>query len=234
MRPPHTVCANFTPAGKDPVWCGRYRPGPQPRFTTGDITGGRAEFFARRITPWVARSSSPEQALRHASNLVRQAAQVFDPIDIPSHSIDLVTSSMVLSQFDEEPFSFFVHRLRERFGSEMLARRARHLEPPLERVRSDLFAALVEGHAKQLKRLVNGGGQVFLAVEWFRTVEGGDECFLVEKTAQALNILGKSFLFDFGTIPTENSMTWVPLGEGRSIVGNHVMRPFPRNEPDEA
>lgn len=96
-------------------------------FLEADVTLGRATAFARRVERWVGFSKTPAQAFRKAIDELSRCSTVNEKIAIPPDSLDLVTSSMVVSQFDHEPYTFFSKLLALQFGSRLLAEEARLL-----------------------------------------------------------------------------------------------------------
>lgn len=61
-------------------------------------------------------------------------------------------SSMVVSQFDHEPYAFFSKLVTLQFGSCLWAEEEQ-LRPLMEKLRSELFRLQVEGHVREIHRL---------------------------------------------------------------------------------
>ena len=224
---PGGVCDNFRLIEEGlRLGCASYRPGVQPHFLTADITLGRASGFAKRVTRLVASCHSPEKCFRRAIEVCRQCATLNEELLIPSDSIDMVTSSMVLSQFDHEPYGYFSKLLAQQFGARLL-REERKLTPWMERLRTELFRIQAEGHVKEMYRLVNKKhGKVYFSVELFHATPDSEEFFLVREIPEAMTILQKYFAFDFKTLPYEQTLQKIVMPSGSSIIQSYVLTPL--------
>lgn len=245
---PERFCGNFSPAasGQDRVCnrflleegprprCANYSRSAEPHFLEADVTLGRATAFARRVERWVGFSKTPAQAFRKAIDELRRCSTVNEKIAIPADSLDLVTSSMVVSQFDHEPYTFFSKLLALQFGSRLLAEEERLL-PLMERLRSGLFRIQVEGHIREIYRLVEKRrGRVFFSVELFCSSSNRDEFFLVQEIHQVMDMIGKYFHFDFHLISPDQSLRMIETHSGTSIVQSYVLRPKEKMEQSSA
>lgn len=228
-----SVCEAFRPAPEPSLSCGNYEPGSQPAFMTHDVTAGIATEFARRAAKLMPRSRTPEDAFKKAIVACRASAKTCDRIPIEDGSLDLVTSSMVASQFDAEPYTYFANILERRFGRDPLLAREGRLRSLMERLRSELFKIQMEGHARELHRLVaKQKGIVYFSVELFRSLGEGESYFLVHEIPRAMEILGKFFFFDFARSAPEVTLRPARMGNSISIIQSYVLRPNPN--PDAA
>lgn len=232
IREPHLLCDAYAPLSKDNAACEHYSPGDQPNFVRHDITCGRASRFAERMWNIVLTATSPQQAFHKATVVCRQCEMFNDVIPVESGSLDLVTSSMVVSQFDHEPYAYFSRLLETRFGHEAVTERAKRLRPLMDGLRRELFRVQMEGHAAEMYRLVNKEhGKVFFSVELFRSVEKSEDFFLVHEIPQALDILGRRFHFDFQSLPVDQCLRNASVGGGTSIMLSAVLTPMQDLEP---
>lgn len=227
VRVPGTVCDAFELQDDPYPRCASYAPGEEPHFLTADITLGRASSFARRVMKFVPTSRNVERCLQKGLSEIRHIGATRDEIPIASDSIDFVTSSMVVSQFDYEPYSYFSKLLVDRFGLEHVRGKEEKVIHIVERLRDELFRVQVEGHVQEMHRIVNKKrGKVYFSVELFRSMPGQeDSYFLVHGITRALEVLNEYFHFDFGPIPPEQSLMKLPIGDGISIVQGLVMSP---------
>ncbi len=220
------VCDNFRLQEKPIPHCASYRHGVEPRFINADVTLGRASWFARRAKRVVHSSKSLEQSFKRAIRECARCSSVDEEIPIQSNSMDLVTSSMVISQFDYEPYAYFSNLLAERFSTKTLLSKEKRLRPLMESLRAELFSLQVQAHAKEMHRIVNKErGKVYFSVELFRTLPQKQEYFLVHEMTRAIKILADYFHFDFQTIPPERALRKSKSGEGYSLVQCFLLTP---------
>lgn len=232
---PNQVCGAFCPVREPVLCCDNYIPGEQPTFVTEDITAGRATRFAQRIEKLLPSCRTPEQAFRKAIQECRNCACLSGALPIPSNSLDFITSSMVVSQFDKEPYQYFSKLLELEFGREKILRKEKILMPLMEELRAALFKMQVAGHISEIYRLVNKEhGKVYFSVELFCALPAaespaprGDDYFLVHHMPYALETLSRFFFFDFQLIPPETSLRNTQIGEGHSVVQCYVLTPKP-------
>ena len=96
----------------------------------------------------------------------------------------------------------------------------------MKHLRSDLFHIQVEGHAKELHRLVSKkDGKVYFTVEFFRTVPDSGDYFIVHEIPVAMSALGEFFHFDFKETPPSETNLLAGPGEGVSLVHSCVLLP---------
>ena len=228
VRVPGTVCDSFALIEQPYPHCAAYEPGLEPYFLTADITQGRASAFARRAEKIVPSARTVEQSFQKGLSEVRRCASVQEEIDIPSDSIDLVTSSMVVSQFDHEPYTYFSKLLVDVFGMEQVLRKENKVLHLVNRLRGELFRVQVEGHAREMHRILDKAhGKAYLSVELFRSVpQQRDSYFLVHEITQALDVLNEYFHFEFTPIPSEKTLRTHASGDGNSIILCLMMTPI--------
>ncbi len=227
VHPVHRVCHNFVLAEGAHPRCENYAPGPEPHFVTGDVTGGRAQRFAESLPDIVREAKTPARAFRKAISHCQRCATVNERLDIEAGSQDLVTSSMMVSQFEHEPYTFFAKLMEEHFGRKSIEEKTAELTPLLEQLRSDLFQVQMDGHVRELYRLVDKDrGKVYFSVELFHARPADDKYFLLHESPAVLDTLSKYFHFDFSFIPPQESLKEVTTGQRPSIVQSFVLHPI--------
>ena len=113
--------------------------------------------------------------------------------------MELVTSSMILSQFNVEPYTFFANPLENKFGRAELLKIESKLRPLLEQLRTRLFTRQVESHVRGIYRIlkINRRSRAYLSAELFRSFSGGRRFSIVQDMPYAMEIIGKYFLYEF-------------------------------------
>jgi SAM-dependent methyltransferase len=194
-------CENFVRAeAKTAPLCGNYAPAAFPRFLRADVTRGVAEHFARQVAVILRHAKKPQQALREAIHIsARPRADALLPL--ADHSVDFVTSSMVASQFDFEPYTYFIRNLYLRFGQEAVERNTNALNALAETLRNNLFLTQVEAHCQEIARLLKPNGRVYFSIEALHKEQPSDHWFYAEITNKAMEIVARHFLFDLETLP---------------------------------
>lgn len=211
------VCTAFTLVTSPFMTCERYTPTKEPRFIKADITGGVARSFADNIEEQLMFCTTPREAFLRGMNCMEQYH--YRPLPMEDNSMDLVTSSMVMSQFDFEPYTYFATLLEERFGRKELQKQESSLRPLMEEMRTRLFTRQVEAHVREVHRIVKKDNQarVYVSAELFRSYPGSEHCFVVQDMPLALAILGKYFLFAFDEESYGKVLSKSKLGDGVSI-----------------
>ena len=227
------VCTAFELIEEPAVTCSNYDPADEPVFIRADITGGVASGFAAASDKMVASCRTPKQAFLKLLNAIDNIK--FGPIPMGEDSIDLVTSSMVLSQFDAEPYAYFSHLLLERFGRDEIMKHEAKLGPLMEKLRSRLFILQVEAHVRELHRILkkDGKARAYVSAELFRSNPMGDveQYFLVQDMPIALEIIGRYFSFEFGPLLEDMILRKSELGDGVSINQNYILIPKAEHAP---
>ena len=96
------VCDNFEAVSDTRMCCGAFERGERPAICNEDVTGGYAGEFGRRVDDELDGVRSWKQAFARAAALASSASHHATSVTIPDASVQLVTSSMVISQFDHE------------------------------------------------------------------------------------------------------------------------------------
>jgi hypothetical protein len=221
------VCRAFRLESAPAVACAEYVPAEEPVFVRADVTGGVASRFAAAAEKIVAACHSPKEAFLKAIKIAHSAKP--GALPLADRSIELVTSSMVLSQFDVEPYNYFARQLEERFGRDEILKHADKLVPLMEQLRTHLFLAQVAAHVNEMWRIVKrtASARVFLSTELFRChPPGGADCFfLVRDMARALETIGAHFHFEFAGRFDDTVIRKSTIGDGVSVIHSYILVP---------
>lgn len=219
------VCTRFEPIENPFCSCANYDPAVNPSFLKADITGGVSRNFAEKTEKYILACKTPKSAFLKAIAIVDQYK--YKPMPIPNNSIDLVTSSMVISQFDVEPYKYFSFLLEKRFGRSELVKYAAKLMPLMEKLRTKLFCLQVESHIKEIYRILkkNKKSRAYFSAELFRSHSDSDSYFLVQDMPKAIEVIGKYFYFEFDNTLGENILKKAELFDGGSINLSYVLIP---------
>jgi hypothetical protein len=216
-------CVNFVAHETSAGGCVSYTPGDGPRFLVADVTSGRASRFAQSVESVLKSSKTPIEAIRKALVEAKRFSSTVTPLEIEDHSVDFVTSSMVASQFDVEPWTFFLTALEERFGRERLMADEERFAPAGEKLGSLLFETLVDGHLREMSRLLKPDGRAYVSLELFRSSQGRDQFFPV--VSRLIDLAKPYFVFDFEQLDLADTLEEIEIGDDHSVVASFLMRP---------
>ena len=133
---------------------------------------------------------------------------------------------MVASQFDFEPFTFFVRNLQRHFGQEALDRNYDMIKALAATLRNNLLTAQVEAHCREIVRLLKPGGRVYFSIETLHRDPPDDFWFYAEMTCKVMEIVAKYFLFDLDTLPEIAILARTAMVEGgASVVYSYLLLP---------
>lgn len=217
------VCKEFQAVEESYTACKNYQPASQPRFIKADITGGVGRSFSGKIEKRLNNCKTAKEAILKASTITDNFD--YQALPIEADSIELATSSMVLSQFDFEPYGYFTNQLIGRFGLEEIKQHELKLAPLLETLRDKLFIAQVESHIKEIYRIIKKDlkPRIYLSAELFHSYPGTDRYFLVQHMPKALEIISKYFYFDFNQPYPEDALIKSQVGEGCSVTQCYLL-----------
>ena len=217
------VCGRFVLCPGDPPTCEAFATGEFPKIHREDVTGGYASRFGRAVTDELRTVRNWAEAFSKATRLARRLDKVHDRLPIDDDSADLVTSSMVISQFAHEPYEFFSRRTAEQIGPPR-ADKEQQLLPAMEKLRSTLFVGQVRQHCQEIDRMLSPDGVCYLSFEMFHAVPSSETWFLVEGVAKVLEVLDESFLFCCDLIPESQSIQRFQVGQSPSMVFSLALR----------
>ena len=219
------VCTGYEPVMEPFDTCRNYEPADVPYFIKADITGGVARSFCEKIERMIDACDTVKQAFIKACAIAEQSR--YRVMEIASDSIELVTSSMVLSQFDVEPYAYFMHILENEFGRNGILKYEKKLLPLMEKLRTRLFINQVESHIKEMYRILikDGRSRAYLSAELFRSFSDGKRFFLVQDMSRTLEIIGRYFYYEIDDDTAINTLKKSKLGDGVSVNQCYVLAP---------
>ncbi len=220
------VCSNFVSSGEPPPACEAFELGDWPSVHVQDVSGGYALAFVEQIGKTLDGVSSWRQALARATAVAKRLERSGNwqrKLDIPDSSVDLVTSSMLLSQFDQEPYDYFSTQVGNLIGPPSTGETKR-LEKALNRLRDTLLERQIEEHCNEIRRILRANGCLFMSFELFHFSGELKEWFLVKPMHKALATLNRDFRFMFEIIADSESMTRFVSGEEPSMVFACVLK----------
>lgn len=198
-----TVCENFSASEGCPVRCEAFERSDHPIVHYEDVSGGFASEFGREILAEMHGVRSWKQALVRAVALAnRIARQRPTPTTIADSSVDFATSSMVLSQFEHEPYDYFASQVEELLGAPTI-KEEKPLRPLLQSLRSLLLVNQIRLHCQEIKRILRPAGRCYLSFEIFHASADGASWFLVTGVPEAMAAIGQHFHFNLEIIPPE-------------------------------
>ncbi|NQU71672.1 MAG: hypothetical protein HQ514_14045, partial [Rhodospirillales bacterium] len=217
------ICGSFTPVGGDAKGCLSYERSELPNVHYQDVTGGYATAFGHAALEATETANSWKQAFGLATAAAKRLRNRRERLDIADGSIDLVTSSMLLSQFEHEPYDYFSRQVAARLGPPS-AREENRLQRTLEKLKDDLLLNQIDAHCEEVARILAPEGRFFVAFELFHYHPARDAWFMVPEMHAALGRLARHFDFDFTALPPTDSIVTFKLGEASSVVLNFLMR----------
>lgn len=218
-------CSNFEISENVMPLCMNFAPGEFPQFFEADVSGGKALQFSKGVSKMVERAKNPGQAFRFAIKKTEHL-KVTETIPLEDHTVDFITSSMVVSQFDFEPYTFFIRNVMRRFGGKAVEQDMKVIENFEETLRNNLFLAQLEGHCMEMLRLLKPDGRIYFSIETMHRNTCNDPWFQVEVAPKAMSFIGKHFFFDIDTLPEVLNAEHVPtVKQGESIIQSHVLVP---------
>lgn len=218
------LCGNYVPSSGAGIGCAAFQRGEEPHLYTEDATGGYASAFARGVSARLEAVRTWRQAFGVAGEFAKKLAHYEKNLSIPDGSIDLTVSSMVISQFEYEPYEFFAKQVAGRIGTPDFQDEKR-LMPALERLRSTLLTNSLEHHLDEIKRIMAPDGVCLMTFEMFHYDPVQEEWFLVNEMHQALAMIAERFHFDFSLLEEGDDLVTFETKEHRSRVTCLVLRP---------
>lgn len=218
-------CDNFEASLGDNPQCAQFDLGQSPAFLEEDVTQGVAGRFAEELGKVMPHAKTPKVAFKKALQVVRSLNRVERILPIEDHSIDLVTSSMVVSQFDFEPYGFMEKNLVRRFGAEPILAQEKTLLPVMNDLRDRLLNIMVDRHFREIHRILRPEGRLYFSSEMFRRMSGTQRWQPVKGATQNLEVLEKYFWFDFNESSNMPPSERMHIQEEESIVDSHVLIP---------
>ena len=216
------VCEQYLPSGDEPPHCAAFERGDLPITHYADVTTGYANDFAQAVSTCFNHVRSWDAAFAFACNLpgcIRHQRQV---LDIPNDGVQMVTSSLVVSQFDHEPYDYFAQQVASRIGLPTPAEEI-HLQPLVEELRTTLLDDQIERHCEEIDRILAPGGRCYLSTEMFHWFPEKGQWFMVAGASKLLEAIGRRFNFNFSIIPEGESLSRFEVRNGVSLVCSYVL-----------
>ena len=200
--------------------------GAFPRFIESDVTQGYSTHFAKGVEAIVENAGKPRQAMARAIRRARQNSSR-NKLPIEDGSVDLVTSSMVASQFDFEPFTYFIRNLAQAHGPDRLRPMADKLSALEKELRDTLLVEQMAGHCEEMVRLLRPGGRVFFSMEILHRPQGAQDWFQPQIVPKILDVLNRYFHYDVDFMPDSLAMETRDAPEGgRSVIQTSILKPI--------
>ena len=216
------LCDNYLPEKGAPRYCRSYRRGSRPEVSGQDVTAGYAEAFAKGVLGALDGVTSWRQALKRAAALAERAEGRLAGLDIADRSADLVISSLVISQFEHEPYAYFSRQTAARLGPPAEAENKR-LRPAMERLRNTLMKRQLTHHCDEIARILTPGGHCIMSFELFHFDTGTDAWFLVEQMHRGMALIAERLRFNFDILPAGDKVTRLDGFSGQSMIYNFAL-----------
>jgi hypothetical protein len=204
--------------------CREFVQGTFPVIHCDDVSGGYAGRFAKRWPRELQKTSSWKQAFARGEKLARRVASSPQQLSIPSHSADLVTSSMVVTQFDHEPYGYFSAQSTAKLGPIEQAE-AQQLQLAAETLQDTLFSGQLRGHFAEIARVLSPEGVCYLSFEMFHKVPGSSRLHLVQGVPEIFRVAAELFYFDEKRLPSEEWMSSFCNRGEPSLVASLLLHP---------
>lgn len=222
------VCENYQRMEEAYLACKNYQKGSLPAIYQEDITGGFASAFAEEATRDIATSGSWRGALKQALKIARNPNPP-KPLSVKSATADLVISSMVLSQFEFEPYQYFASRAIAAHG-QPTGSLARKLDDGVNRLRDILLSESVGRHCREITRMLKPDGRCFMAFEMYHQSGEADGWFIVRQMHETVPVLQKHFRFDFEQLQAPDHVVELADGNSSSLVYCYLLQPRAEGE----
>ncbi len=221
------VCARFKTDDDVSSHCMNFEFGSEPSFLEEDVTQGKASAFARRISEVISQTNSPKAIYKNAMKEVIRLKKYSQVLPVENGSIDMVTSSMVVSQFEFEPYGFMTQVMMQKFGRENLLKMETSLRPYMDKLRDGLFLILTEGHFQEMHRVLTKKGRAYFSMENFHRDNITGQWFQVRNFSAILEKLEKYFWLDFDTLSGSFVPDRIGISGEETIVQTYVLEPKP-------
>ncbi|MBI5427212.1 MAG: hypothetical protein HZA02_02910 [Nitrospinae bacterium] len=218
-------CGNFLQSEGFRPLCANFQWGLFPRFLECDVTQGRAGHFAQRVAKTITNAKTPKEVFKKACRETRDCGRARDFLPVADHDVDPIASSMIVSQFDHEPYRYLSLLLAEKFGEEAVMEKAPVLTPLMQKPRDDLFETQAEGHCREMARLLKPGGRIYFSAETFHKSGKSGTWFPITLARQALAIIETHFDYDFDALPADKLKEKIKILDGESMVECYVLAP---------
>lgn len=145
-----------------------------------------------------------------------------EPIAIADESVDLVTSAMLLSQFEYEPYNYFSRQTRNLLGVPRPAEENK-LRASMEKLRDELLERQIERQCDKILRILKPGGRCFMSFKMVHFDAAAGGWFLVSQMHRALEMIAQRFRFNFDILAESGSVALFENNGCRSMVHCFVL-----------
>lgn len=211
------LCNNYVPEKGAPRYCLSYQRGSRPEVLGQDVTAGYAEAFGKGVLGALDGVTSWRQALKRASALAKRVESRVTSLDIADRSADLVISSLVISQFEHEPYTYFSRQAADRLGPPTDGESNR-LRPAMERLRNTLMKRQLTRHCDEIARILTPDGHCIMSFELFHSDAGTGGWYLVEQMHRGMALIAERLRFNFDILPTGDKVAQLDSVGGRSMI----------------
>ena len=216
------VCEHYMPSQEEPRHCVAFERGDLPMVHYADVTAGYASSFGRAVSTNLRRVRSWKQAFEGARTLAGRVRHHRGMLNIAKDSVQMVTSSMVMSQFEHEPYGFFSQHVAAQIGPPSPEDKVQ-LKATMEGLRTSLLDDQIERHCEEIDRILAPGGRCYLSFEMFHCLAEKKQWIAVEGMPKMLEEIGRRFHFNFDLLGEAESLTRFEVRGGVSLVGSYVL-----------
>ena len=216
------VCARFAPCGGEPLQCAAFERGDLPFVHYEDVTAGYASDFGRAVGADLGGIRSWKQALLRARTIAGRIRRHQRTLSIAGDAVQMVTSSMLVSQFEHEPYGYFARQVASQIGPPTHGEEAR-LRSTMEDLRTSLLIDQVERHCQEIDRILAPGGRCYLSSEMFHWLPDERRWVAVEGMPEMLQAIDRHFAFNFDIVPESESLVRFETRGALSLVCAFVL-----------
>lgn len=216
------VCEHFVPSQGEPLHCAAFELGDLPMVHYADVTAGYASDFGRAVSTDFGPVRTWKQAFARARVLAARVRHHRRPLNISKDAVQMVTSSMVMSQFEHEPYGYFAQHVAAQIGPPSSDEEARLLST-MDEFRTSLLDDQIERHCEEIDRILAPGGRCYLSTEMFHWHPEQRQWITVEGLPKMLEVLGRRFAFNFDLIPEAETLSRFAVRGGSSLVCSFVL-----------
>lgn len=116
--------------------------------------------------------------------------------------IPMARSTIRTSRPPYATYTPILRRAAERaFGPEAVEHNLAALNTKVELLRDSLFLTQMEGHCREMLRLIKPEGRIYFSIEMLHSGGASQPYFQAEVSCRAMSIIGRHFYFDLQTLP---------------------------------
>lgn len=227
------VCGRFVPGPGEPLHCDSFERGDLPAVHYADVTAGYASDFGRAVSADLGSVRSWKQAFARARTLASRVKRHRQTLSIPNDAVQMATSSMVMSQFEHEPYGYFAQQVAAQIGPPTPSDEVQ-LQATMESLRTSLLDDQIERHGEEIDRILAPGGRCYCSSELFHWLPETRQWVMVEGVPKAFEMLGRRFAFNLDIIPESEAFSRFEVRGGLSLVGAFVLESRKETYPNNS